>query len=384
MSKKMARPTTSRALPWLLAAALVLLTLATFWPVLGHDFVNYDDDKYILENPTVRAGLSAANVKWAFAGSYAANWHPLTWLSHMLDVELYGMQPSGHHLSSLVLHVLGTLALFGATLAATSAPRRSALVAALFAVHPMHVESVAWVAERKDVLSGLFWMLTLAAYALYARRPSLPRYLGVFVALGLGLMAKPMLVTLPLVLLMLDYWPLRRKQAWSRLLLEKVPLLGLALAAAIVTVLAQRGGSAVSSFELFSPGIRIANAVLSYGVYLGQLLWPANMAVFYPHPGETISWLHVALAATILVAISAWVLRPGGFAGAGRSLHLPTVRRALYRDRLGAGAHRSRSGCRSTSRSGATAHGAGRRPRVAVGIRRTRSGGALARYDHVV
>jgi len=295
-----------------MAAGLVLAaaTLVAYWPVLRNDFVVYDDRTYVVENPHVLPGLSRAGFAWAWTSTHASNWHPLTWLSHMLDQELYGLDARGHHATSLALHLAATLLLFALLDRATRATLRSAFVAALFAVHPLHVESVAWVAERKDVLSTLLLLPTLAAYAAYARRPGPWRYLAVAGLFALGLLAKPMLVTLPILLLLLDFWPLERwsaRTAWP-LLREKVPLALLALASSVVTVAAQRAGGAVGSMERFPVDVRIGNAILSYVAYLGLAVWPSDLAVFYPHP-RAVSLLAVAASAALLTGVSAWVFR---------------------------------------------------------------------------
>ncbi|HZQ47582.1 MAG TPA: hypothetical protein VFC07_11250, partial [Verrucomicrobiae bacterium] len=219
---------------------LALITFAVFGQTLHHKFIDFDDNEYVYENPVVTRGLTIKGIAWAFAGAHAHNWHPLTWLSHMLDCQLYGLHPGGHHLTNVLLHTATVILLFLVLRQMTGTLWRSALVAALFAVHPLRVESVAWVAERKDVLSGLFFVLTVGAYVRYARRPwSAVRYGLVAGLLALGLMCKPMLVTLPLVLLLLDNWPLQRKESVKRLVLEKLPLVALCAAAAGATLLAQ-------------------------------------------------------------------------------------------------------------------------------------------------
>src|SRR2546428_1226345 len=232
--------------------ALILINLVVYAPLRNHDFLNYDDPEYVTENPHVTAGLTWNGIWWALTTGHAANWHPLTWLSHMLDVQMYGLNPGPHHVTNVILHIANTLLLFWLLHQISNAVWRSAFVAALFAVHPLHVESVAWVAERKDVLSTLFWMLTLCAYVRYVRQPRLSRYLHVLAFFALGLMAKPMLVTLPFVLLLLDYWPLGRSRSaelgkqrstwdrWGPLLLEKVPFFALAAVTCVLTISAQR------------------------------------------------------------------------------------------------------------------------------------------------
>jgi tetratricopeptide (TPR) repeat protein len=284
---------------------LALLTLLAYGPVLRCSFVNYDDPVYVWGNPHVEAGLSAAALRWDCSTLHASNWHPLTWLSLQLDATLFGTDPWGFHFTNLVLHLASTLLLFLFFRWTTSALWPSALVAALFAVHPLHVESVAWVAERKDVLSGLFWMLTLLAYAWYVQRANLPRYALVLGVFALGLLAKPMLVTLPCVLLLLDSWPLERKESVRRLVLEKLPLLGLALASCALTVYAQQHGGAVKSLAQVPPGARLANAVLSYGRYLEQAVLFRGLAPFYPYPNPGHLFLPALVSALVLLAITA-------------------------------------------------------------------------------
>jgi len=300
--------------------ALALLVLAADGGVLSNGFVALDDNDYVLENAHVRAGLTRESFAWAFTSlGYASNWHPLTWLSHMADVQLSGLDPRGHHLTSLLLHLTGTTLLFLVLLHSTGALWRSALVAALFAAHPLHVESVAWVAERKDVLSGVFWMATLGAYLRYVRRPGAGRYLVVALTLALGLMAKPMLVTLPLVLLLLDWWPLGRfpppaaggqtgPLSPRRILLEKVPLAILAGAAGCLAYLAQSRGGALQALEL-PPDVRAANAVSAAASYLAKAVWPSGLAVFYPHPGAAVAPVQVAASGVLLVALTILVVR---------------------------------------------------------------------------
>jgi tetratricopeptide (TPR) repeat protein len=295
------------------AAALLLLALA-FLPALGNGFVDYDDPVYVTENPAVLRGLGAAGLAWALTDTHAANWHPLTWLSHMLDVTLFGVRPAGHHLTSLVLHAAAAVALLAALAALTGAVWRSAAVAALFLVHPLRVESVAWVSERKDVLSGLLFMLVLLAYERHARRPSGARAAAVAALFALGLAAKPMLVTLPFVLLLLDWWPLGRlRGAGLRGLAaaarEKAPLFALAALASAVTLYAQRAGGATRLNEAFPLGVRIANAFAAAAGYLGKALWPAHLASFYPHLGRDLPPWQAALSALLLAGVTAAALR---------------------------------------------------------------------------
>jgi tetratricopeptide (TPR) repeat protein len=285
---------------------LLITTLAVFWQVRSHEFVNFDDDRYITKNHHVRAGLSVQAISWAFAATYESNWHPLTWLSHMLDCQVYGIDPEWHHLTSLFFHLAGTLLLFLVLRRMTGDLWPSAFVAALFALHPLHVESVAWVAERKDVLSTFFWMLTLWGYLRYVEHPGMSRYLLVLLFFILGLISKPMLVTLPFVLLLLDYWPLNRIQlGQSRplgLVREKTPFFVLAAGSCVITFVVQQSGGAVSSLNAIPLNPRLANALVSYVGYLGKMLWPHNLAVLYPYQGSLPGW-QVAGACLLLASI---------------------------------------------------------------------------------
>jgi protein O-mannosyl-transferase len=272
--------------PWRIIGiclSLAALIWLVFGQTLSHDFVNYDDPRYVYENTRITNGLSISGIAWAFTHIHSLNWHPLTTISHMLDCQLYGLKAGWHHFTNLLLHTLAAILLFLALKQMTGAVWRSAFVAAVFAIHPLRVESVAWIAERKDVLSGLCFMLTLLVYVYYTRVPSLRRYLGVALLLLLGLMSKPMLVTVPFVLLLLDYWPLARikDQFWKRVL-EKIPLIALSTVSSIITFLVQKG--AVGGTEELPILERINNAVVSYVLYVWQMLWPVNLAVFYPHP----------------------------------------------------------------------------------------------------
>jgi Flp pilus assembly protein TadD len=304
---------------------LVAAIWAVYWQVGNHQFVNYDDGRYILENPHVRTGLTGQNFVWAFTATYASNWHPLTWLSHMLDVQLFGLNPGPHHLVNVMFHSLNTVLLFLLLLRMTGAYWESVFIAALFALHPLHVESVAWVAERKDVLSAFFWMLTLLFYARYAERPGRGRYLLTLGSFALGLMAKPMLVTLPIVLLLIDYWPLgrlrfgqsgllqaRAAQAQEtsprRLVWEKIPFIALSAASSIVTLYAQHKGGAVSSIKAVPIGFRLINALWAYLLYLGKMVWPVDLAVLYPLP-PTLSVVQGLSAGVFLAGMSILVIR---------------------------------------------------------------------------
>ncbi|MFZ0825946.1 MAG: tetratricopeptide repeat protein [Verrucomicrobiia bacterium] len=314
---------------------LALITAALYWPMLHHDFITfYDDSTYLTDNPHVNSGLSAPGVIWAFQSGYAANWHPLTWISLMLDCQLYGLNPWGHHLTNLLLHLANTLLLFLWLNQLTGALWRSAFVAALFAWHPVHVESVAWAAERKDVLSGFFWMLTLFAYTRYAQprsraegretnanssvqafdsRPSIPSYLLALFFFACGLMSKPMVVTLPFVLLLLDYWPLNRfkppylARTTAHLIVEKLPFFGLALAGSVITYSVQQAGGAFWSSNVLPLPLRAENALVVYVRYLSKIFWPTDLALIYPYPHRWPAMM-VAGAALVLAMWSALFL----------------------------------------------------------------------------
>jgi tetratricopeptide (TPR) repeat protein len=301
------------------AAGLVALVAAVYWRVGSFGFVDYDDGRYVFDNPLVRGGLTAEALARAFTTLHASNWHPLTWLSHLLDVTLFGLDPGWHHRVSVLWHGASAVLLFLVLRDATGATWRSALAAALFAVHPLNVESVAWIAERKNVLSTFFWIAATGAYVRYARRPSALRYLLVAGTFLLGLLSKPMVVTLPVVLLLLDVWPLRRVEPGAlerpvvvRLALEKVPLLLLAAASGAITVVAQGRGGTLSSMDALALPVRLAHAALAYTWYLGKAVWPAKLAVFYPHPawapGGLSAW-KVAAAAIFLAAATAASIR---------------------------------------------------------------------------
>ncbi len=301
--------------PAWLGALLFLVVAAVFLPSLRHEFITYDDPGYVTANAQVQGGLTWENVKWAFRSVEASNWHPLTWLSHMLDCQLFGLQPWGHHLTNLLLHACNALLLFVVLRRATGAVGRSLFVAALFGLHPLHVESVAWIAERKDVLSTLFWMLTLWAYVVWgqgraAGRPRAWGFYGLaFLSLAAGLMAKPMLVTLPCVLLLLDGWPLGRWAGASvpgrcLLVVEKLPFFALSAASCVITYFAQQQGGAVKTLEDFTGAERAANALTAYCQYLGKCFWPTRLAVLYPNLGELPPWWQTALAGALLAVIS--------------------------------------------------------------------------------
>jgi tetratricopeptide (TPR) repeat protein len=309
-----------------LSLLLTLLTLLAYNPAAHNDFVTFDDPAYITGNQHVRAGLTWDSVKWAFHSTEHANWHPLTWLSHALDCQLFHLKPAGHHYMSVLLHAICAVLLFLFLEAATGMAWRGAVVAALFAVHPINVESVAWVSERKSVLCMLFFALTLLAYRWYAQNPNLQRYGLVGLLFILGLMSKPMVVTLPFVLLLLDYWPLRRARPagvapnvqgqpwtpaatptpWTRLVLEKLPLLALSAASAVITMVAQQAGGALRGEYSF--WARLLNAIVSYARYIEKAVWPSRLAAFYPHPDHSLPAWQVTLSALLLVSITAAVL----------------------------------------------------------------------------
>jgi Flp pilus assembly protein TadD len=311
---------------WLIALVLGAATVAVFWEVTSHPFVNYDDNYYVTDCLQVQGGLAWANLAWAFKTGITGNWIPLTWLTHILDYQMYGRNAGGHHFSNLLIHVANSVLLYLLLNRLTAAMWRSAIVAALFAMHPLNVESVAWISERKNLLCTLFWILAIWAYSWYARRPGWKRYIVILLIFGLALMAKSMVVTLPFVLLLLDYWPLGRTAGDSgpsraigegddagatrsgkrggikrRLVLEKVPFLLLAAADGILTVKLQQESEAVSSISF---GIRVENALVSYSAYLAKTIWPARLAVLYPHPKSHLPVLEVSIAVIALVCIS--------------------------------------------------------------------------------
>lgn len=289
-----------------ICVALALLAIGIYAQTASHGFVDLDDTGYVVTNPHVTGGLSMDNVQWALTSTYAANWHPLTWISHQIDVSLFGMNAGRQHLTSLFWHVLATLLLFGCLRTMTGSVWRSAFVAAAFAAHPAHVESVAWIAERKDVLSAALWFATTWAYVAWTRRPSVSLYAMTVVCFALGLMAKPMLVTLPFTLLLLDYWPLGRAAGhWRDRVTETIPLFALAAISSVITTVAQQQGGAVGSLEVISLVERLANATLSYGRYLTMLVWPAKLTVLYPYLrpvpiAASSAWAAVLVVLTVL------------------------------------------------------------------------------------
>jgi tetratricopeptide (TPR) repeat protein len=322
---------------------LALATLAVYSRAAHNAFLHVDDQNYVTENPLVQAGETWQTFTWALTATAAQNWHPLTWLSHALDCQFYGLNPVGHHSTNILMHALNAVLLFLLLLRATGAKGRSLMVAALFALHPLNVESVAWIAERKNVLSTLFFLLTLAAYGWYARKPGVKRYLTVVALFALGLAAKPMVITLPFVLLLLDFWPLQRIRGWesqpsstlrgrrpkarsqdsvsqnvfpvpqfefARLALEKVPLLALCVGSAAMTIIAQRA-QAIQSFEIYPFAGRLENAIYSYAAYVWKTFWPVRLAFLYPYPREGHAAWQLGLAALFLVSVTGLVWRLG-------------------------------------------------------------------------
>jgi protein O-mannosyl-transferase len=304
---------TSRHTDILICLLLIFLTLSVYIQIKGHDFINLDDTEYVTDNRHVREGVKLKTISWAFSSTHASNWHPLTWLSHMMDCQLFGVDPGRHHLINLLLHIINTLLLFIVLKKMTGNLWQSGFVASLFAIHPLHVESVAWISERKDVLSTLFWMLTMWSYTFYVKAPGIKRYLPVFLFLALGLMSKPMLVTLPFVLILLDYWPLgririHRSAINRRIFIEKIPLFVLVAISSAITFLVQKQGGAVSSLDAIPVNIRISNALVSYGAYIVKMVWPSKMAVLYPL-SDIIPWWKILLSCTFLISMSYLAIR---------------------------------------------------------------------------
>ena len=306
------------------AAAICLMLIAcTFFSyrhVGSFDFLSYDDTDYVLQNKEVTQGLTPAGIAWAFTTMHASNWHPLTWISHMVDWQIYGNHAGGHHMTNVALHSINAVLVFLLLMYMTGFMWRSALVAALFALHPLHVESVAWVSERKDVLSTMFWLCTTILYVWYTRKPSLIKMAAVACGFALGLMSKPMLVTLPFTLLLLDYWPLNRLQAasgksilvkWKRLVFEKWPLFLLVVGSSVVTFIAQHAGGAVTKLDALPISVRLANAAMSYVRYILKMLWPDPLSPYYYHEFKHINYMVAGAAAILLIGITVlfWMLR---------------------------------------------------------------------------
>src|SRR5438094_3845627 len=301
----------------LILLGLAVVTFGIYAQVIGHRFITIDDLSYIEENPIVNRGVTLGGLAWAFSTFHQANWHPLTWIAHMIDSQLFGTIAGGHLLVNALIHTANTLLVFWFLLRTTHARWSSALVAALFALHPLHVESVAWAAERKDTLSTFFGLLSLIAYTRYAEAPSIRRYAWTAITLALGLMAKPILVTWPFVMLLLDYWPLRRFDLTSRrevatriwpLVREKIPLFALVAASAVVTTVAQSRGGAVRTFTDAPVALRLSNALVSYAKYVLRAFWPNDLAVFYPFPGTDFPAGQIIGAALLLIGITAFCL----------------------------------------------------------------------------
>ena len=307
----------------ILCLLLVTCTLVIYNSVNQNGFVNYDDDVYVTANRHVQAGLHWSTIRWAFTTFDAANWHPLTWISHAFDYQLFKLNPAGHHYTNVLLHSANVVLLFLLLVEATQRTWPSLIATAIFAVHPLNVESVAWAAERKNVLSMLFLLLALWAYQRYASKPSIARYGAVFSLFACGLMAKPQVITLPFLLLLWDYWPLQRLQFGSRqsgavgnhtrslgwLILEKVPLLALSAASAVVTLAGQQAGGAVRTTIEYPATVRIENAIGAYFDYVGRLLWPLRLAPMYPHPGDSLLAWQISVAALFVIGVSVLVLR---------------------------------------------------------------------------
>jgi tetratricopeptide (TPR) repeat protein len=299
---------------------IVILTLAVYFQLRNYDFVNFDDSEYIYDNRQIQGGFTFKNIKWAFTTIHISNWHPLTWLSHMLDYQLYGLNPGALHLTNLLFHIINSILLFIVFRKMTGHFWQSAFLSSLFALHPLHVESVAWISERKDVLSAFFWILTMWSYIYYVQHPKVDKYLLVLFFFALGLMSKPMLVTLPFVLLLLDYYPLnrlqnsadknnfRQKTTGYRLVLEKIPLFILLVISSGMTYYAQKHGGAVVPLDDIPFQARMANALVSYLVYILKMLYPSKLAVLYPHP-VSFAWWQITTSCFLLIFISFFAVR---------------------------------------------------------------------------
>jgi hypothetical protein len=320
---------------WVIAGGVGLLTLSVFWTVLDLPFINFDDPVYVTQNAWVLEGITLPSFIWSFSTNYAANWHPLTWLSHMLDVNLFGISPQGHHAMNLLLHCANAVLLFMLFSRLTGAVWRSAFVAALFAIHPLRVESVAWVSERKDVLSTFFWLTATLVYVAYIRRPDWRRYGLLLVLFAFGLLSKPMLVTLPFTFLLLDVWPLERinlqqlpvRACWP-FIREKLPLFALSILSSLITLFAQQAGRAIKPIEEISMGMRLSNAVTTVISYIYKTFWPVSLSVFYPFPESPASgpmlWI-MLLALTAAVVLALKVRRNHPFVAVGWLWFLGTL-----------------------------------------------------------
>lgn len=307
------------SLKFVIPFLLILLTLFVYKGIYHYEFVNYDDPSYVSENFYIQDGLSLKNIVWAFTNFSNSNWHPLTWLSHMLDIELFGMNAGCHHLTNLFIHVCNTLLLYWLFYLSTGAIFKSAVLAAFFALHPLHVESVAWIAERKDLLCGFFWLLAMVAYCRYAQKPSFDIYLASFVFFIFGALSKPMIVTFPFVLLLFDYWPLKRHQnydeafphhtpqkTWKELIVEKIPMFFVAAGVSYIALISQSKGGSVAELPVM---VRVANALTSYLVYLKKLIWPGDLAVIYPLQTPSLWFAALSFFTIICMLIFAFKIR---------------------------------------------------------------------------
>jgi len=296
---------------YLVRGICILLAVVTFFAyvrVLKNDFINYDDNEYVTENPHIFDGLKTDGIKWAFTTTSIGYWHPLTFISHMLDCELFGLRPWGHHLVNLLLHIANVLLLFSVLRWMTGVVWRSAFVAAVFAVHPLNVESVAWIAERKNVLSTMFWLLTIGSYWKYSKERNAGWYLLTLLLFAMGLMSKPMVMTLPFTLLLLDYWPLNRYgKNLILLILEKVPFVILSIASGVITYIGQKYSGAVADVRSMTLWYRVGNAIISYSKYIGKMFWPTKLAVLYPLEKDILLW-KVIISAAVLAAICILVI----------------------------------------------------------------------------
>jgi len=319
--------------PIVFGMLLVFATIALYWRVIHYQFQVFDDQAYVTQNVHVSAGLKFAGVVWSFTAFHEGNWHPITWLSHMADCQWFGLHPGPHHMVNVFLHAANVLLLFLLLQRATGAVWRSFFLAAFFALHPLNVETVAWVAERKSLLSMFFSLLAIAAYGWYVKGPDWKKYLLIVLAFSLALMSKPMAVSVPLVLLLLDFWPLARnadlpfRRRWTILAIEKLPLLLMSAASSIVTIVAQRSGGAIADITTLPFSVRIENAVVSYVAYVGKAVWPSNLSVFYPLPEKPWPWPVVLAAAVIVLAITSASLyfRRFGYLAVGWCLFLITL-----------------------------------------------------------
>lgn len=305
---------------YLISALLILATLAVYWQVVDFDFTNFDDDVYVYENPAMQAGLVPSTIRWALTTTHTSLWQPVVWISYLIDTEINGIDPQIFHVVNVLFHLANTLLLFFLLSRITGFKWRSAFIAALFAIHPLHVESVAWVAERKDVVSTFFMFLTIWAYLNYIKRPEPRQYLLILIAFVLGLMSKSMLVTLPVLLLLLDYWPLRRL-IWTNgetnnqgvsfynLVREKIPLFILSAISGIITIYIMKTNAVMGSLDKYPIGVRIANSFVAHISYIVKMFWPQNLAVFYPHPVNTLPVWQVIGSAILFILISAIAVR---------------------------------------------------------------------------